>query len=159
MDFGTIIGGVLTGGAGGLLGVIGNFANTWLSMKQQAQQNAYQLALIPLQLNADIERAKANVAVEAERGAAAGFAASQLADRATGHESRWALNVKSMVRPACLFLLGVAVVALYSAGEITEDMRAYVIQNIVTDFSMAVAWYFGARASDKVMQGFKTKAA
>jgi hypothetical protein len=158
MDFGAIIGGVLTGGTGGLLGVIGNGVNTWLAMKQQKQEHDYQLQLIPLQLNADIERTKAEVAKVQEAGAAAAFTASQEADKATGNESRWALDVKAMVRPACLLILAIAVVALYTAGELTSDMKAYVVQNVVTDFSMAVSWYFGARATALVMQGFKSKA-
>lgn len=157
-DVGQLLGSAMTGGLGGLLGVVGNCANTWLSMKQQKQEHDYQLALIPLQMNADIERAKAQIAVESEKGAAAGFAASQEADKATGAEPKWALGVKAMVRPVILFLLFCGVVALYTTGQLAEDMRAYVIQNIVTDFSMAVSWYFGARATALVMQGFKSKA-
>ena len=158
IDFGQIIGSVLTGGTGGIIGVLGNIGNTWLAMKQQAQNYDYQLKLIPLQLNADIERTKAEVAKTIEQGAAAGFAASQQADTATGKESVWVLNLKALVRPACLVILSMAVVALYTAGELTVDMRSYIIQNVVTDFSMAIAWYFGARATALVMQGFKSKA-
>lgn len=158
LDFASLLGGVLTGGAGGLIGVLGNFANTWLAIKQAREQNQFQLALLQAQTSADIERAKAQIAVESERGAAAGFAASQEADKATGREPRWALGVKAMVRPTILFLLFCGVVALYTTGELTTDMRAYVIQNIVTDFSMAVSWYFGARATALVMQGFKSRA-
>jgi hypothetical protein len=158
LDIGALIGSVLTGGTGGLLGIIGNIGNTWLSMKQQKQQNDFQIAMLPLQLNADLERNKAEVAKVVEQGAAAGFAASQAADAPTGHESPWALDVKAMVRPVCLAMLAAAVVALYTAGELTVDMRSYIIQNVVTDFSMAVSWYFGARATALVMQGFQTKA-
>ena len=157
-DFASLAGSILTGGTGGLLGIIGNIGNTWLSMKQQKQQNDYNLALIPLQLNADIERTKADVAKTVEQGASAAFVASQQADQVTGKESAWVLNIKALVRPVCLGLLAVAVVALYTAGELTVDMRSYIIQNIVTDFSMAVSWYFGARATALVMQGFQTKA-
>lgn len=157
-DLGSILGSVLTGGTGGLIGVLGNFANTWMAMKQQKQEHDYQIQLIPLQLNADIERTKAEVAKVQEAGAAAAFAASQEADKPTGGESRWALDVKAMVRPACLVILSASVVALYTAGELTNDMKSYVVQNVVTDFSMAVAWYFGARATALVMQGFKSKA-
>ena len=158
LDFGQLLGGVLTGGAGGLIGVIGNGVNTWLAIKQQREHNQFQLQMIPLQMNADIERAKAQVAVESERGAAAGFAASQAADKTTGKESGWALNLKAMVRPTILFVLFAGVIALYLSGDLTDDMQSYVIQNVVTDFSMAVSWYFGARASALVMQGFKSKA-
>ncbi len=149
---------ILTGGAGGLLGVIGNVANTVLAMKQQKMQNDFNLAMLPLQLNADLERAKSQVAIEVEKGAGAAFAASQQADRSTGRESPWALNVRAMVRPTILFLLGCGTVAVYTAGDPSADMKDYITSNIVVDFSMAVSWYFGARASDKVMQGFKTKA-
>lgn len=158
IDLGSILGSVLTGGAGGLLGIIGNIGNTWLSMKQQKQQNDYNLAMLPLQLNADIERTKAEVAKVQEAGASSAFVASQEADKLDGKESTWAADVKAMVRPFCLVMLGVSVVALYTAGELTVDMKSYVIQNIVTDFSMAVSWYFGARATALVMQGFKSKA-
>jgi hypothetical protein len=147
-----------TGGLGGLLGLVGNVANTLLAMRQQKQQNDYQLALIPLQLNADLERAKSAVAVAVEHGAAAAFTASQTADTATGKESRWVLNLRSLVRPICLFLLFVSVVALVLSGKADETMMDYIIRNIVTNFGMALSWYFGARASDKIMQGFKTRA-
>jgi hypothetical protein len=158
IDFGTILGGVLTGGAGGLLGIIGNIGNTWLSMKQQKQQNDYNLAMLPLQLNADIERTKADVAKVQEQGASAAFVASQEADKLDGRESPWAANIKAMVRPCCLVMLGLATTAIFTAGNPTESMKEYIIQNVITDFSMAVSWYFGARATALVMQGFKTKA-
>ncbi len=149
---------ILTGGVGGLLGVIGNVANTLLAMKQQKQQNDYQLAMIPLQLNADIERAKAEVAKTQEAGAAAAFVASQQADKLDGRESPWAANVKAMVRPAILLLLGIGTVAIVLTGRADQSMMEYIVQNVVTDLSMAISWYFGARATALVMQGFKTKA-
>jgi hypothetical protein len=149
---------LLAGPIGGFLGILGNVANTLLSMKQQKQQNEFELARIPLQLNADIEMAKAKVAVVAEQTAGEGFIKSQDAGKVTGKESRWVLNIQAMVRPTILFLLGVGSVAIYTSGNPTQDMKDYITQNIVTDFSMAVSWYFGARASAKVMQGFKTKA-
>lgn len=158
-DWTSILAGAATGGLGGIIGIFGNFANTLLAMKQQKQQNDYNLAMLPLQLNADLARNKAEVAKVVEQGAAAGFAASQVADQATGKESQWVLNIKALVRPVCLVLLSVGVVALYTAGELAVDMKSYIIQNVVTDFSMAVSWYFGARATALVMQGFQTKAA
>lgn len=158
MDLGTIIGGVLSGGAGGLLGVVGNVANTLLAMKQEKQNHDYQLALIPLQLNADIERTKAQVAVEVDKGQATAFTASQEADKLSGRESSWAANVKAMVRPGILVVLFVSTVAIVLSGRATESMMDYIVQNIVTDLSMAISWYFGARATALVMQGFKSKA-
>ena len=158
IDFGSILGNVLTGGAGGLLGIIGNIGNTWLSMKQEKQNHEYQLALIPLQLNADIERTKAEVAKVQEQGASAAFVASQEADKLDGRESPWAADVKAMVRPVCLVILAVATVAIYTVGDATQDMKSYIAQNVATDLSMAVSWYFGARATALVMQGFKSRA-
>ena len=154
MDFTTLMAGPI----GGILGIVGNVANTWLSMKQEKQHNDFELARIPLQLNADIERGKARVAIAVEETAGAAFVASQAAGKVTGNESRWVLNVQAMVRPTILFLLLVGVVLLYTSSQLNESMESYIIQNIVTDFSMAVSWYFGARASAKVMQGFKSKA-
>ena len=149
---------LLTGGAGGLLGIVGNIGNTLLAMKQQKQQNDYQLALLPLQLNADLERNKADVAKTVEVGAAAGFVASQEADKLDGRESPWAANVKAMIRPGCLVLLAIGSVAIYTSGNPSVDMKDYITQNVITDFSMAVSWYFGARATALVMQGFQSKA-
>ena len=149
---------ILTGGAGGLLGVIGNVANTIMAMKQQKEQNAFTLAMLPLQLNADIERSKAQVAVEVEHGAGAAFTASQESDKLSGNESPWAANVKAMVRPVILVLLLMGTVAIVTTGRASESMMEYIVQNVVTDMSMAISWYFGARATALVMQGFKTKA-
>lgn len=149
---------ILTGSAGGLLGIIGNIGNTWLSMKQQDQQNKFQLAMLPLQLNADIERSKSQVALAVEDGAGKAFTASQQADKLSGRESPWAANVKAMIRPTILLILFVGTVAIVTSGNATVSMLDYVTQNVVTDLSMAISWYFGARASDKVMQGYRSKA-
>lgn len=149
---------ILTGGVGGLLGVVGNVANTILAMKQQKQQNDYNIAMLPLQLDADLQRGKAQVAIAVEQGAGAAFTASQEADKLDGRESPWAANVKAMMRPTLTLLLCFAVVAIFFSGKASDDMKTYIIQNVVTDASMAIAWYFGARATALVMQGFQTKA-
>jgi hypothetical protein len=149
---------ILTGGAGGLLGIIGNISNTWLSIKQQDQQNKFTLAMLPLQLNADIERSKSQVALAVEDGAGKAFTASQQADKLSGRESPWAANVKAMIRPSILVILFCGTVAIVTSGNATVSMLDYVTQNVVTDLSMAISWYFGARASDKVMQGYRSKA-
>lgn len=154
MDFTTLIAGPI----GGLLGIVGNVANTLLSMKQEKQNHDFELARIPLQLNADIERTKAQVAMTVEEGAGKAFTASQESARVTGRESKWVLNIVAMVRPVSLFLLFAVVVALYFSKTMSTDMHDFIINNVVTDFSMALSWYFGARASAKVMQGFKSKA-
>lgn len=154
MDFTTL----LAGPIGGLLGIAGNVVNTLLAMKQEKQNHEFELARIPLQLNADIERTKAQVALSVEDNAGRAFTTSQESAKATGKESRWVLNTLSMVRPISLFLLFIVVVALYFSAQIDLDMRSFLINNVVTDFSMALSWYFGARASVKVMQGFKSKA-
>lgn len=158
MSIGEILASAFTGGAGGLLGVVGNCVSGWLAIKQKREENEFQLKLIPLQLNADIERTKAEVAKITEAGANANFVASQENDKVTGRESVWALDLRMVVRPICLFGLWTVVVMFYYRGELTEDMRSFIIHNIVSDASMATAWYFGARATDKIMQGYKTKA-
>ena len=158
IDFASIAASVLTGGAGGLIGILGNIGNTWLAMKQQKQQNDFQLAMLPLQLNADIERTKAQVALAVEDGAGKAFTASQEADKLTGHESTWAANVKAMVRPSILVILMCGTVAIVLSGNADSTMIEYITQNVVTDLSMAISWYFGARATANVMAGFKTKA-
>jgi hypothetical protein len=149
---------LLAGGTGGFLGILGNLGNTWLAMKHDEQQNKYNLAMVPLQLNADIERTKAEVAKTQEAGASAAFVASQEADKLDGRESAWAANIKAMVRPVCLLLLMISTVAIYTKGSPSQEMKDYITQNIVVDCSMAISWYFGARATALVMQGFKSKA-
>lgn len=165
MDAGSILGAIFTGGTGGLLGVVGNVANTFMAIKQKKLDYEHEQVMLPLQMQLEasrasqaIEQTKADVAKVVEQGASAAFVASQEADKATGRESPWALNVRAMVRPACLFLLGIGTVAIYLSGNVTQTMQDYIIQNVVCDFSMAISWYFGARASDKVMAGFKSKA-
>ena len=148
----------ITGGAGGLIGIIGNIGNTLLAMKQQKQQHDYELALIPLQSSAELARISATTAQATEAGASAAFVASQEADKLDGRESSWAANLKACVRPVCLLLLMLGTVAIYTAGTPSQPMKDYITQNVITDTSMAIAWYFGARATALVMQGFKTKA-
>lgn len=165
MDIATIVSSVLTGGTGGIIGVVGNVANTFMALKQQAQEHDFQLKMMPLQTAAKqaeaaaaIEQTKAEVAKVVEQGASDAFTASQKADTATGKEDTWVLDIKALVRPACLFLLGAGTIAFYLSSQATGDMRTYIVQNIVCDFSMAISWYFGARASANVMSGFKSKA-
>ena len=165
MDLGGIISAALTGGTGGLIGVIGNVANTFMSLKQQAQEHDFQLKMMPLQMqmkqaeaNAQIEQTKADVAKVVEMTAGEAFTASQKADAPTGNEHRWVLDIKGLVRPVSLFLLGIGTVAIYTAGTPSADMKEYITRNIICDFSMALSWYFGARASSNIMAGFKSKA-
>jgi hypothetical protein len=165
MDFGTIISAALTGGTGGIIGVIGNVANTIMSLKQQAQEHDFQIKMMPLQMqmlaskaSAQIEQTKADVAKVVEQTAGEAFTASQKADSPTGQEHRWVLDVKGLVRPVCLLLLGIGTVAIYTSGDPTLSMKEYITQNVVCDFSMALSWYFGARASANIMAGFKSKA-
>jgi hypothetical protein len=157
-DFSALLSGAFTGGVGSFIGIIGNLGNTWLSMKQEKQNHEYELAMLPLKLNADLERIKADVAKAQEQGAADAFTASQKSDTLDGKENAWAADLKACVRPFCLVALMLGTVAIYTMGGPTQDMKDYITQNVVTDASMAVSWYFGARASALVMQGFKTKA-
>jgi hypothetical protein len=165
MDIATIVSSVLTGGTGGIIGVVGNVANTFMAIKQQQQQNEFQLKLIPLQIQqaqaasaAAIEQTKAEVAKVVEQGAADAFTASQKNDALVGNETPWVNDVKAMVRPTCLFLLGCGTVAIFLSDQCTGDMKSYITQNVVCDFSMAISWYFGARVSANIMNGYKTKA-
>ena len=165
MDITGILASALTGGTGGIIGVVGNVASTFMALKQQQQEHDFQLKMMPLQTAAKqaeaaaaIEQTKADVAKVVEQGAADAFTASQKADQATGKEDSWVLDVKALVRPTCLFLLGCGTIAFYLSDSATTDMRQYIVQNIVCDFSMAISWYFGARASANIMNGFKSKA-
>ena len=165
MDVTSILSSVLTGGTGGIIGVVGNVANTFMALKQQSQEHEFQIKMMPLQTAAKqaealaaIEQTKADVAKVVEQGAADAFTASQRADTITGKEDSWVLDVKALVRPTCLLLLGAGTIAFYLSGDATTDMRTYIVQNIVCDFSMAISWYFGERASANVMAGFKSKA-
>jgi len=165
MDITGILASALTGGTGGIIGVVGNVASTFMALKQQQQEHDFQLKMMPLQTAAKqaeaaaaIEQTKAEVAKVVEQGAADAFTASQKADEATGKEDSWVLDVKALVRPTCLFLLGCGTIAFYLSDSATTDMRQYIVQNIVCDFSMAISWYFGARASANIMNGFKSKA-
>ena len=113
MDVTSILSSVLTGGTGGIIGVVGNVANTFMALKQQSQEHEFQIKMMPLQTAAKqaealaaIEQTKADVAKVVEQGAADAFTASQRADTITGKEDSWVLDVKALVRPTCLLLLG-----------------------------------------------------
>ena len=143
--------------SGGLFGILGNTVNTLLAIKQKRLDYDHEEKMLPLQMAADKARADAQFRTVVEDNAGKAFTASVSSDTVTGKEHRWVLDIRALVRPGALFLLWCGVVAIWFSSELTVDLRSFIVHNVVTDASMALSWYFGARATDRVMAYYASK--
>lgn len=122
-------------GTGGLFGLVGSVATSWMRLKEKSVDNAHQLAL------ADKAAASAEaVAAWGAFGASHTAAAAELTEKC----SPWAANVRAVTRPALTLLLVLAatIAALFFAP---PDVKGQAIAGIITLASTAVAWWFGSR--------------
>lgn len=126
-------------GSGGLFGMIGSFATTWLRLKEKRMDNEHQLALA--------EKAAQSAEALASWGA---FSASQTASAAdmTEKVSAWAANVRAVTRPflTAALVLAAFVVALFAP----EEAKGAALQNVQMLAGTAVAWWFGSRMTTQI---------
>lgn len=123
-------------GTGGLFGLVGSLATSFMKLKEKRLDNEHTLALAATQ------------AASAESAAAWGaFAASQNAagGEVTEKVSPWAANVRAVTRPFLTLLLVLA--AFVCAFLSPPDVKGQTILGIITLASTAVAWWFGSRQS------------
>jgi len=125
-------------GSGGLFGMVGSLATTWLRLREKKLDNAHQLALAEKQ------------AASAEAAAAwAAFGASQNAAAAdmTEKVSPWAANVRAVTRPfLTAFLVVAALVVCFMAP---PEVKREAIGSIQMLAGTSVAWWFGSRMTKK----------
>lgn len=130
---------IFNAGSGGLFGLAGTVATTWLRLSEKKLDYAHQLALAEKQ------------AASAEAAAAWGaFAASHQSAAADMSEkvSPWAANVRAVTRP---FLTGVLVLAAVAVAFVSPpEARRDAISSVQMLAGTAVAWWFGSRMSEKM---------
>jgi hypothetical protein len=127
-------------GSGGLFGMIGSLATTWMRLKEKKVDNEHALNLLDKQA-ASAEALAAWSAFTASQSASA----SDMTEKVSG----WAANVRAVTRPALTLLL---VLGAFIAVMITPDPAAK--SNAAQSFQIlagtAVAWWFGSRMTSQM---------
>jgi hypothetical protein len=127
-------------GSGGLFGLAGSLATTWMRLREKKVDNehALKMAEVTFKSAEQVESWKA-------------FANSQSASASdmTDKVSTWAANVRAVTRPALTLLLVLA--AAIITFQAPDDIKANAIQNIQILAGTAVAWWFGSRQTTQMM--------
>ena len=120
--------------SGGVLGLVGQLATGWMHLKEKAQDNAFQLAMMDKQA----ESAK-------ETAASVAFGASQAAEAQTntGGVYPWAQTVKTLWRPFLTLLLLVLTTVVYFRSD--PVAQSQIASAVVTASDACVFWWFGSR--------------
>jgi hypothetical protein len=129
-------------GSGGLFGLAGSLATTWMRLREKKVDNehALKMAEVTFKSAEQVESWKA-------------FANSQAASAAdmTEKVDPWAANVRAVTRPALTLLLVIA--AAIVAFKAPAEAQANAVQNIQILAGTAVAWWFGSRMTTQITPG------
>jgi hypothetical protein len=152
MGFLEIIGGVLTGGATGLIGSllskgIGLF-EAHQKRKDRMLDYEHELKLLDRQVAASAAETENALAIANAETSANLREASYAHDSATGRPHRWVVSTLRLVRPALTLFLLVTVFVVYMT---TNDfkMKIEIISSVLFMASSAVTWWFGDRSMGK----------
>ena len=129
-------------GSGGLFGMVGSLATTWMRLREKKLDNQFQLDLLDKQ------------AASAEAVASwSAFTASQSASASdmTEKVAPWAANVRAVTRPALTaFLVVGAFIAILIIDD--EAVKANALQSFQMLAGTSVAWWFGSRMTTQINQ-------
>ena len=146
---GGLLGGVLSASSGGLFGIVGSIATTFL--KQRAEQKEHER---------EMERHEMNIRIAAEKGSWQGLQSSQqVAAEVSKNSNRWSNDIKNLFRPfitafvislnfyVFLKLLDInsTLAQLFGPNEIVAMLKYYV-NSMIFAGSAALMWWFGDRA-------------
>ncbi len=157
MDFGDLIGNVMTGGATGLLGALGSAAlGIWRNHQNHKQELAMRaLDIKELELEAaQAERQNAHETEMADKKyASEGLQASYREATRPLYEGdstllRIADFIRTLVRPVTLATLSGFVIAIYFTTA-DESIRDDLVSTVRYLFSAVIVWYFGGRQLEK----------
>jgi hypothetical protein len=129
-------------GSGGLFGMVGSLATTWMRLREKKLDNQFQLDLMDKQFAS----AEAVAAWQA-------FSASQTASAAdmTEKVAPWAANVRAVTRPALTAFLVVG--AFFAVLLINDEaVKANALQSFQMLAGTSVAWWFGSRMTTQISQ-------
>jgi len=129
-------------GIGGLFGMVGSLATTWMRLREKKLDNQFQLNLLDKQAASAEAVASWNA-----------FMASQSASASdmTEKVAPWAANVRAVTRPALTaFLVVGAFVAILIIDD--EAVKANALQSFQMLAGTSVAWWFGSRMTTQMHQ-------
>ena len=145
------VGGILSGGALGVVGAVGSGVLDLLKTKEANKQELLVLA-------AQGENIRAAGSSEAALESLKLVAASYDQDKATYAGAGWQDSVRAMIRPVLVAVLtGMSLYLAYTSlaeegldPSVVSDIAKYSVFTCLDLTSMAVSWYFGSREIEKI---------
>ena len=127
-------------GSGGLFGLAGSLATTWMRLKEKSVDNAHALKMAEVTFRGT-EQIEAWKAFTSSHQSASGLVSEKA--------STWAINTQIVTRPSLTLLLVVASTLSTLIHPVTPE-QAMAIQNVQILTGTAVAWWFGSRMTTQI---------
>jgi hypothetical protein len=149
---GDLLGCGVSAGAGGIFGLIGNFATktfSYLEAKQSlvVKQSEWAHETELLKLQAEWKQPETESAPPLALTAAwSGLLSSVAAEGALPASYKWVDAARALVRPLLTLGLSAVLAAAFFSMVPTDAARAYVIDSLVFAAVTAIVWWFGDRA-------------
>ena len=147
---------------GGLLGVLGNFANRAFGIWERREErenmrreHAHELAMIQEQRVTRAQETEAEIVTTQVEGSYEGLEASLKHDASLRDVSPWVNNIRALVRPTLTGTLSAAMITM--AFVFGEDLQYTVAEAVVFTGVTAITWWFGDRAERARLQQFNLR--
>lgn len=163
MDWGSILGSVVSAGSGGILGIAGSLVSGFFKGKQKKAENAFkqlewdqEARMMELNMKADQVETENELELARSQGSYTGLEQSLRAEAAIGPTHMIVSDLKALFRPfLTLSLWGMAAyvfikVVQNPSGILTEaevlELIRYMVYSVFFCASTATTWWFGDRA-------------
>lgn len=137
--------------SGGLLGVLGNFANRAFGIWERREErenmrinNAHELELVREQRITRAQETESEIVTTQVAGSYEGLSESLRHDTSLSRNvSPWVNNIRALVRPVLTSVLTVAMIAM--GFVMSDEIQLSVVDAVVFTGVTAVTWWFGDR--------------
>lgn len=164
MDWGSIIGGALSVGSGGIFGLVGSAIGVAAKYFQEKQQQAWEkekwtheTELLKLNMQARAQETEQELAIVSQEGSWQGLSESIKADRAIKNVHVWVNDARALFRLTLTILLwGLAAYIFYKicGNDLRQwidkvsaaELIRYMVYTVFFCASSATMWWFGDRA-------------
>jgi hypothetical protein len=155
MSFVDVIG---NAASGGLLGLVGSISTSVVSIFQQKNQQAHEVAMGELELkrisaqsDAQSKLSADQLKVTIEQGANNAFTASQVAGSSINNVPSSIAGILALWRP--ILTAALLAYSLYVYPTSDAATQTFIVQSYVTAGSAAVLWWFGSRQMQRLAPG------
>lgn len=135
---------------GPVLGALGSFVSNavgaFIDLKKQAQQNAHEIRLHELNLQARQAEQEHEAAIAEWQGRAEMMQASYAHDAGAGPTYKWVAAILRLVRPVLTFTLMALTAWFFNEGAIGQEEM---VRQVVFFLGVAITWWFGDRRMNR----------